>query len=97
MDKLQQDLKIGSTPRQNEVFGQLANAKSNAIRELIFMNKAILEAKVRMRKKETPKNMTVNNLNLSSSDLLKLVNNAKKNNSLKGVEAKFKISEEKME
>jgi hypothetical protein len=28
---------------------------------------------------------------------LKLVNNAKKNNSLKGVEAKFKISEEKME
>lgn len=97
MDKLQQELKIGSTARQNEVFGQLGNAKTNALKELTTMNKVVLEARVKLRKGNTPKNMTVNNLNLTSSDLLKLVNNAKKNNSLKDIEANFKIADEKME
>jgi len=96
MSKLQQDIRIGSPARQHEVFGQLANAKVNVLKELIAMNKAKLDAKIKMQKKDTPKSMTVNNnMHVSSSDLLKMVNDSKKKNSLKGIEAKFDIQSEK--
>jgi hypothetical protein len=97
MTKLQQDIRIGSPARQHEVFGQLANAKANVLKELITMNKVKMDAKLKIKKKEVPKNMTVNNtnVNLSSSDLLKMVNSAKKKNSLKNIEAKFDIESEK--
>ena len=96
MSKLQQDIRIGSPPRNHEVFAQLANAKVNVLKELINMNKHKLDAKMKLQKTETPKNMTVNNnMNISSSDLLKMVNGAKKNNSLKKIEAKFDIQPEK--
>jgi len=96
MSKLQQDIRIGSPPRNHEVFAQLANAKVNVLKELINMNKHKLDAKMKLQKTETPKNMTVNNnIDISSSDLLKMVNGAKKNNSLKKIEAKFDIQPEK--
>jgi len=96
MSKLQQDIRIGSPPRNHEVFAQLANAKVNVLKELINMNKHKLDAKMKLQKTETPKNMTVNNnMNISSSDLLKMVNGAKKNNSMKKIEAKFDIQPEK--
>jgi hypothetical protein len=96
MSKLQQDIRIGSPPRNHEVFAQLANAKVNVLKELINMNKHKLDAKMKLQKTETPKNMTVNNnMTISSSELLKMVNGAKKNNSLKKIEAKFDIQIEK--
>jgi len=96
MSKLQQDIRIGSPPRNHEVFAQLANAKVNVLKELINMNKHKLDAKMKLQKTETPKNMTVNNnIDISSSDLLKMVNGAKKNNSMKKIEAKFDIQPEK--
>ena len=98
MSKLQQDIRIGSPARQHEVMAQLANAKSNVIKELIGMNKAKLDAKLKLMKlykKESPKSMTVNNMTVTSSELLKMVNGAKKKNSLKNVEAKFDIKSEK--
>jgi len=99
MTKLQQDIRIGSPPKLSEVFGQLANAKANVIKELITMNKAKLDAKLKimkLNKATTPKNVSVtNNMNVSSSELLKMVNGAKKNNSLKKIEAKFNIESEK--
>jgi hypothetical protein len=99
MTKLQQDHRIGASPRIPEVMGQLANAKANVLRDLLSMNKIKLDAKfklMKMEKGDTPKNMTVNNnMNLSSSDLLKMVNGAKKKNSLKSIDAKFDIQTEK--
>ena len=96
MSKLQQDIRIGSPARQYEVLGQLANAKANVVKELIMMNKVKMDAKIKMQKKDSPKNLTVNNnLHLSSSELLKMVNDSKKKNSLKNVEAKFDIQSEK--
>lgn len=99
MVKLQQDIRIGSPARQHEVLAQLANAKSNVLKELIGMNKAKLDAKLKLMKlykQESPKNMTVNNnMHVSSSELLKMVNGAKKKNSLKNIEAKFDIKTEK--
>lgn len=94
MVKLQQDIRIGSPARQHEVFAQLANAKANAIKELLSMNKILLDAKMKIIKKDPPRKVVNNNI-ISSSELLKMVNNAKKNNSLNEVEAKFKIEKEK--
>jgi len=94
MDLLRQELKIGSPPRMYEVLGGLANSKSNALKELISMEKAKLDAKVKMKKVDAKTNgTTVNNLNLSSKDLLAMVNRVKKTNSLKEVKAEFKIGE----
>lgn len=95
IDKMQQNLKIGSHARDNEVFGQLCNAKVNAVKELTAMNKAKLDAKVKLNKVKISQNMNVTNNIMSSSDLLKFVNDASKNSSLKGIKAKFKIEDEK--
>lgn len=95
MSKLQQDIRIGSPARQHEVFGQLANAKVNVLKELITMNKIKMEAKLKAEKKEVPKNMTVNNVQLTSSEMLKMIKDSKSKNSLKNVEAKFDIKSEK--
>jgi len=95
MNGLQKEIKIGSPARMYEVLGGLANSKSTALKELISMEKAKLDAKVKMKKvdSKTNGNTTVNNLNLSSKELLDMVNNVKKNNSLKGVKAEFRIRE----
>lgn len=94
MTKVQQNILIGSQPRHAEVFSQLANSKTNVIKELISMNKAELDARMKKDEPKVPKNLT-QNFNLSSSELLKLVNGAKKKNSLKNIEAKFDIQNEK--
>lgn len=98
MDKIQQNLRIGSPPRDNEVLSQLAMAKNSSIKELIAMNKALLDAKVKLAKiKKSPSGSVTNNNMFvgNSSDLLKMVNSAKKNNSLKKVKAEFNITNEK--
>lgn len=96
MTKLQQDIQIGTPARKIEVFSQLCNAKGNILRDIINMNKIKLDAKIKLQKKDVPRNMTVNqNVHLTSSEMLKMVNGAKKNNSLKNIEAKFDIKSEK--
>ena len=94
MDLLKNDIRLGSPPRMYEVLGSLGNSKANALKELINIEKAILDAKVKMKKVDaTSGQTTVNNLNLNSKDLLAMVNDVKKNNSLKEVKAEFKIGE----
>ena len=94
MDLLKNDIRLGSPPRMYEVLGSLGNSKANALKELINIEKAILDAKVKMKKVDaTSGQTTVNNSNLNSKDLLAMVNDVKKNNSLKEVKAEFKIGE----
>lgn len=95
MNTIQQDVKIGAQPRTIEVFGQLANAKTNAIKELITMNKILVNARLKEAKNASPKQVTINNrnLNISSSNMLKMVKEASEKNSLKGIKATFKTEE----
>lgn len=99
MNTLEQDLKIGSQPRMYEVYATMANTKMSSVKELRELNKVILDLKLKLREPTSkggsngPKNLTVNNY-ISHKDLLGMMTDAKKNNSLNKVSADFKIVDE---
>jgi hypothetical protein len=95
LEILKKDLKIGTAPRYYEVYATMENAKMNSIKELREMNKIILDLKFKLEKGKIagPKNLTVN-YNLTSKDVSKMIEDAKKNNSLKKIKADFKIEDE---
>ena len=90
---LEGDIKIGTAPRYYEVYSTMQTAKMNSIKELREMNKIILDLKVKLNKKDGPKNLTVN-YNLTSKDVSKMIEDAKEKNSLNKIKADFKIEDE---
>lgn len=89
---LRNDIAIGSPPRMYEVYADLMRATFENLRELRDLNSEIIKTEYKKRdggEKGKSAAKTTNNLILSSSELLKMVNDAKENNSLKEVKAEF--------
>jgi hypothetical protein len=99
MGQLRSDIKIGTPPRTHEVYATLAKIKIDALKELRELNRSVIDMKVAKAKTTGSSsssgsgNIQVNNYNMSSSELLKMVKNAKNNNSMNEIEAKFQIDE----
>jgi len=72
MDKLNEDLKIGAPPRMFEVYAKLADSKINALDKLTNKSKAQLDAKVKLKTKDSPTKVQ-NNLVLTSKSLLQML------------------------
>lgn len=71
MDKLGEDIKIGSPPRMFEVYAKLVESKIKAIDSLTNKSKANLDAKIKSKNNQiVTNNKTTNNIMLSSKDLL---------------------------
>ena len=74
MDKLGEDIKIGSPPRMYEVYAKLVEAKIKAIDSMTNKSKANLDAKIKSKNNQiVTNNKTTNNIMLSSKDLLGLL------------------------
>lgn len=92
MDKLERDIKIGSQPRVFEVYSALLKTTFDGLKELRELNKTVTDLQIESDKPKTDVgtiNNTTNNILLTGKDLFAMIKNAKDNNSLNTVEAKF--------
>lgn len=96
MQKLEQDIKIGSSPRMYEVFSFLANSKVNQLRELRELYKMILEMSI-FNEEDSNKSKNENDVSMTATDLLKVIKEAQKSSSLNAIEATFKVVENEEE
>ncbi len=90
MKKLETDIKVGSHPRSHEVYAKMVQSVTDALRELRELNKTILDVK-----KEGNENSGGNGkkIALTGSQLLDLIDNARKNSQMNAIEADFTIDE----
>lgn len=98
LDKLEQDISIGTHVRSHEVYFGGMNSIMNALKELRDLNKTEVEldiAKTKAKKSGGAKNVT-NNI-FTGKDLLKMINTAQSDNSLNEVKAEFNIEDKQSE
>ena len=100
MDKLEQDIKIGSQPRVFEVYSALLKTTFDGLKELRELNKTVADLEIESDKPKIGAenktiNNTTNNFVLTGKDLLSMINQAKEENSLKEVTATFELGDAK--
>lgn len=91
LNKLSQDIKIGSPPRMYEVYATLQSSKTTMIKELREIQKMLMDYKLKNKQIQTPTVNNTTNITMSSKALLEMITNAKENNSLNQIEAEFDI------
>lgn len=91
LDKLQTEIKQGSSPRMYEVYSALLSTLMSGLRELRELNKIILEVERYNNAVDTSsgKGNTVN-VYVNSKEMLDMIKKAKKENSLDSVDGSFK-------
>ena len=90
LDKLQTEIKQGSSPRMYEVYAQLMSTAMTGLKELRELNKLILEiARHNNSINEVKNPSTVNVFVGNSKDMLEMVKRAKEANSLNAVDGTF--------
>lgn len=95
LQKLDEDIKIGSKVRSHEVYFSGVNSIRDTLKELRELNRTVVEIKLeekRIAKGATPTNLQINNF-LDSRQLLEMVNDAKKNSSLNEIKAEFIVTD----
>jgi hypothetical protein len=93
MRKLETDLKIGASPRQFEVYAELMNAVGNQYKSLLDLNKIVLDAKIKTNQMNLQNNQN-NKVEMTSEQLLDLIDNARKNSQMNDIHADFSILDE---
>ena len=98
MDKLEKDIKIGSQPRVYEVYSALLKTTFDGLKELRELNKTVTDLEIESDKPKISQdgkviNNTTNNFVLTGKDLLNMISNAKKENQLNSIEAKFELGD----
>jgi len=94
LQKLQNDIKIGSPARMYEVYAELLNSVLNQYKELRELNKMIESMKIMSGAGFRPSvEEKDNKISLTSDQLIDVVNKAKKNSQLNAIDASFEIEE----
>lgn len=101
MTVLEQDIKVGSKPRYHEVYATLTKTLIDGIKELRELNQSKINNKINRKKLEIKEKSIKNNLpqqtlnlQLSGSDLFKMLETAKSASTLNTVNADFEIVNE---
>ncbi|MFW6219658.1 MAG: hypothetical protein ACOCZ5_00135 [bacterium] len=95
LEKLEDDIKVGSPARMYEVYASLLNSITNELKELRQLNYEVAQLEVEQHKKKTlddlqnPKDKIL----LSSSALLDMIHSAGKVSEMNKIEADFKIED----
>lgn len=103
LEKLSQDIQIGSKVREHEVYFSGVGSVRDIIKELRELDKNIADLKLAKQKTEKAEsgklnnNGTINNFYVSNEELEEMMDHASKNNSLNDVEAKFQINDKEIE
>ncbi len=93
LEKLEQDIRIGTPVRSHEVYAILANSKVNQLKELrdlyrTIMEMAIFDPNSEHNKKEEQK---TDEINMTATDFLKIIKQAQKESSLNKIDANYEI------
>ena len=96
LDKLEQDISVGTKVRSHEVYFTGMNSIMNALKELRELNKVEIDISMAKDKSEGEKvgGVTVNQF-YDSSSLLNMLKDAQQSNSLNEVTAEFQIEDTK--
>lgn len=97
LEILEKEIKVGAKPRMFEVYATLSNSKTTAMKELRELKKIILDHQDKKKDgdgKGKPNNVTVNNY-MTPKNMMKMMDNARKVNTMKQVDATFDVKEEK--
>lgn len=97
LDVMQKDIKIGTPPRNAEVYAKLLSSTIECIRELRELNKMV--ADMEMLQDTEPKDnqgkpQTNLNIRMTGKELLELMKNAKNNSQLNAINTDFTVSTE---
>lgn len=102
MEKLQGDIRIGSKAFSHEVYSKLASTLVESYKELAAINKTIFDCRFKLQQllqKNTGKSSNTDqdkgddSIVMTSSQLLAMVDEARKNSTMHSVDAQFKIIE----
>lgn len=95
LQTLEKDIKIGTPPRQAEVYFNGLGKIADTVKNLMEINKTVKELKIKDKSAENSgtKNLTVNQY-YTSNDLLDMVIKAEEDNNMKEIKAEFKIGDE---
>lgn len=92
LDKLEEDIKIGSKVRNHEVYFMGINSLRDILKELRELNKTVVDVKMKNKMTNVLANNVENNtLNIGSRELLQLIKNAQNTSQLKEITAEFNI------
>lgn len=94
MRKLETDIKIGSAPRQFEVYAELLNSVGNQYKSLLELNKIILDAKIKTNQMNLEGMKKNDKIELTSEQLMDIVEKARENSQMRNIEAKFIIEDD---
>lgn len=92
-----ENIKIGSSARDKEVFFNGVGKMVEACKELRELNRVVTELNIQDKKSKTPANNVTVKMDMSSRDMLKYLNKleaAQKNNKLNEVSAEFQIDKD---
>jgi hypothetical protein len=98
MEKLQQDIKIGSKVFSHQVYSQCATVLVESYRELAEINKNIFDCRIKLqqasKKEEGVKGIKENTtIPMTAQQLSDMLENARKNSSINAIDASFKVVE----
>ena len=98
LDKLQEEIKVGSSPRIYEVYATLMNSVICGLKELRELNKTVYDIEtIRNDLDEGGPKTTNVNIVMDAKELLQHITDATKNNELNAVEADFSVQGEESE
>ena len=97
MEKLEQDIMMGSSPRLHEVYATLVSSVMNAYKELNELNKNVVDAQVKKEKASGggggKKFSNDGTIPLTASQLSEMLQNARDSSSMNNIKVDFKVSE----
>jgi len=94
LEKLQNEIKVGSSARIYEVYADLMNSVINGLKELRELNKTVYDIETindDLGQTSKPANI---NIVMDAKELLKHINDAKQKNELNAIDAEFTVEGE---
>ena len=96
LDKLDADIVIGSQPRMYEVYSQLTNSITAQLKELRQLHESVAKMKINQGKMKISDVGSNDKIQLTSDQLLKMLDKAKEHSEMNKIDANFKVDDEDM-
>lgn len=92
LKRLEQDIQVGAEPRKYEVFAQLANSVTAQYKELMELNRMIIDLDVKSNEMDYDK-MGKKKISMTADQLLEMVEKASEKSQMKEIDATFEVGD----
>ena len=96
LDRLDADIRIGSQPRMYEVYSQLTNSITAQLKELRQLHESVAKIKIDQGKLKVSDVGDSDKIQLTSDQLLDMIDRAKERSEIKEIDADFEVDDEDM-